>query len=218
MKINKLLKNIFLLVTSCFLLVTLNGCARSDIKNMNSRGTEIICFGDSITAGYGVKPDENYPSLLSKLLNMPVINAGIEADTSTEGLRRLETDVLDRDPFLVIIEFGGNDFLDKIPVEETLNNIRQMAERIQEKGAMAAIVDISADIFLNEYGPLLSKLAREKGAIFIPKTFSGIIANSHLKVDFLHPNVYGYIIIAHRIYRSVLPYVNQNRILKRFVK
>ena len=214
MKINK----IFVIALLGCWVVALTGCVRQDVKNINSRGTNIICFGDSITAGYGVKPDENYPSLFSKLLNMPVINAGIEADTSTEGLRRLETDVLERDPFLVIIEFGGNDFLDKIPAEETLNNIRQMAERIQEKGAMAAIVDISADIFLNEYGPLLSKLAREKGAIFIPKTFSGIIANSHLKVDFLHPNVHGYIIIAHRIYRSVLPYVNQNRILKRFVK
>lgn len=201
-----------------YCVIGLAGCVDTNIKNINSKGTQIICFGDSITAGYGVKPQEKYPSVLSELLNMSVINAGIEGDTSFGGLQRIKIDVLERDPFLVIIEFGGNDFLYKIPMEETLENIRRMIDQIQAKGALVALVDINADIFLNEYEPRLEEIARGKGAIFIPKAFAGLIANPRLKLDFIHPNIYGYRIIAHRIYRGILPYVNQNRILKKFAK
>ena len=199
-------------------VIALTGCVRNDIKNINSRGKNIICFGDSITSGYGVDHGENYPSFLSKMLGMPVVNAGIDGDTSVGGLQRIEMDVLEREPLLVVIEFGGNDFLYKIPQELTIKNISEMIDRIQAKGAMVALVDVSADIFLNEYGPLFEKIAQEKGTIFIPKVFKGIIIDANLKIDFIHPNGFGYKIITHRIYRAILPYVNQNNILKRFIK
>jgi len=130
-------------------VIALTGCVRNDIKNINSRGKNIICFGDSITSGYGVDHGENYPSFLSKMLGMPVVNAGIDGDTSVGGLQRIEMDVLEREPLLVVIEFGGNDFLYKIPQELTIKNISEMIDRIQAKGAMVALVDVSADIFLN---------------------------------------------------------------------
>lgn len=218
----KIYKKFWVLICNfsfCILIFAfLSGCVDNSIKNINSRGTQIICFGDSITAGYGVKDEEKYPAILSKLLNMPVVNAGIESDTSAGALQRIKADILERDPFLVVVEFGGNDFLYKVPMEETLENMRRIVDMIQAKGAMVALVDINADIFLGEYSPLLQKIAREKGAIFIPKAFTGLITNPRLKVDFIHPNIYGYRIIAHRIYRGILPYVTRNRILRGFTK
>jgi acyl-CoA thioesterase-1 len=199
-------------------VIALTGCAKREIKNIDSKGTNIICFGDSITFGYGVQAGEDYPTALAKLVSLPVINMGIDGDTSTEALRRLESDALDRNPLLVIIEFGGNDFLRKIPQDITLNNVKKMIERIQAEGAMAAIADISAGMFLAEYRKAFSELAQEKGAIFIPNIFSGIITNPHLKSDFIHPNADGYKMIAQRIYRTIMPYLNQNTLLRQSQK
>jgi len=198
---------VFLIAICSLLALFCAGCAKREIKNIDSKGKNIICFGDSITFGYGVQTGEDYPTALAKLINMPVINAGIDGDTTTEALKRLKSDVLDRDPLLVIIEFTGNDFLRKITKEETINNIKEMADKIQEKGAMVAIVDISAGMFLAEYRKAFSKLAEEKGAIFIPRILSGIITNPSMKSDFLHPNSKGYSLIAQKIYLATKPYL-----------
>ena len=85
-----------------------------------------------------------------------------------------------------------------------------MIDRIQSRGAMVAIVDISAGMFLGKYRAAFSRLAREKGAIFIPRVFSGIITNPNLKSDFIHPNTAGYKIVAEKIYRAIKPYLEQN--------
>ena len=197
-----------ILVSSLVLL--LSGCAKREVKNIGSKGKNIICFGDSITFGYGVKPGEDYPTDLAALVVHPVINAGIDGDSSPEALQRLETDVLQRHPLLVIIEFGGNDFLRKVPLDVTAGNIRKMVRSIQERGAMAAIADISAGLFMREYRRALRKVAKEEGAIFIPSILSGIVTNPSMKSDFLHPNKQGYKIVARRIWRFVDPYLKKN--------
>jgi len=206
----------FIVHSSWFLVlvfIVLNGCVKREIKNIDARGESIVCFGDSITFGYGANPEEDYPSALAKMVKVQVINAGIDGDTTSEALKRVKSDVLDRSPFLVIIEFSGNDFLRKIPKEVTLNNIRAMVEQIQAKGAMVGIVDISAGMFLAEYRKDFFKLAREKETIIIPHILSGIITNPRMKSDFLHPNAQGYQMIAQRIYRAIKPYLEQNSTL-----
>ena len=188
-------------------LIGIPACTKKEIKNIDSEGTEIICFGDSITFGYGVKPGEDYPSVLSKMIDMPVINAGLDGDTSITALKRIQSDVLERKPFLVLIEFCGNDFLKDISQEETVRNVREMALKIQKEGSIVAIVDVSAGLFLRDYRVKFSKLAQETGSIFVPAVLSGIITNPSMKSDFMHPNPEGYRIIAERIYRAIKPYL-----------
>lgn len=119
---------------------------------------------------------------------------------------------------MIIIEFGGNDFLRKIPQEVTLNNIKEMIKRAQAKGAMVALVDISAGMFFKEYHVAFYNLAKEKQTIFIPSILSGIITNPSMKSDFLHPNAQGYQIIAQKVYRIIMPYLNQNYLSKQFLQ
>jgi acyl-CoA thioesterase-1 len=147
-----------------------------------------------------------------------VINAGIDGDTTSEALGRIQSDVLEKTPLLVIIEFGGNDFLRRIPQEATINNVKQMIEKVQAKGAMVAIADISAGVIMGSYHLAFYNLARETNAIFIPEVLSNIFTNSHLKSDFIHPNADGYKIIAQRIYRAILPYLDQNLLARKFGK
>ena len=201
-----------------FCAFAITGCAKREIKNLDSQGKNIICFGDSLTFGYGVNPGEDYPSLLAKMMEIPVINAGIDGDDSVEALKRVESDAAEREPLLVIIEFGGNDFLRKIPQGVTVKNIKEMVQKVQAKGAMAAIMDISSGMLLQEYRSAFAKLAQEEGALFIANIFSGILTNPHLKSDFIHPNAAGYKVIAQRVYRFIIAYLNQNALSRKFAE
>ncbi len=189
------------------LIIVLSGCANPEIKNLDAKGSSIICFGDSITFGYGANPGEDYPSNLRPMVKLPMINAGVDGDTTFTALERLENDVLAKDPRLVIVEFCGNDFLKKIPREDTVKNLSRIIDRIQDKGAMVALVDISSGMFFNEYRRAFRELARGKKAIFIPAVLSRIITNPAMKSDFFHPNKRGYKVVAGRVYKAIARYI-----------
>jgi acyl-CoA thioesterase-1 len=207
-----------LLFVFAFLLFTFSGCAKKEITNIGSKGKNIICFGDSITWGYGVSPGEDFPSALAKTTSIPVINSGLDGDTSVSALQRLESDVLRRDPLLVIIEFGGNDFLRKISLQETTNNIEAMIKKIQSKGAMVALADIHAGFIMTDYAKEFKRLSQKYNTIFLGHLLKGIITNPQLKSDFLHPNYEGYKLIAQRVHRIILPCLVRNSIVRKFSK
>ncbi|MDD5282334.1 MAG: GDSL-type esterase/lipase family protein [Candidatus Omnitrophica bacterium] len=187
--------------------IALCGCIKQEIKNLDAKGESIICFGDSITFGYGAAPGEDYPTALGKMVKLTVINAGVDGDTSLAGLERLEQDVLSKKPRLVIVEFCGNDFLKKIPKETTVKNLSEIIDRIQAQGTMVALVDISAGMFFREYRAAFKRLAEKKQAIFIPVVLNKIITNPAMKSDFFHPNARGYKIIARRVYNAIEKYI-----------
>ncbi len=207
-------KIIILGVGLLFLAAVFCGCTRSDIANLGARGKNIICFGDSITKGKGVKLDQSYPAALARMTNYPVINAGINGDISSEAVKRVQADVLERDPLLVLIEFGGNDYLNEVPLAETIKNVEEMIKLIQAQGAMVAIVDISNVLFMDEYRQELKRLSEKYRTIFISRVLEDIVINKKLKSDAIHPNAKGYKIIAYRVYRGIIPYLNQNVILR----
>lgn len=210
---NKINFLVLVFLYSCVLV--LSGCAKKEIKNIDSKGTNIICFGDSLTLGYGTNPGEDYPSALARMVDIPVINAGIDGDTSVTALERLKADVLDKNPLLVVIEFGGNDFLRSIPLEETVKNIEEMVKKIQAAGSMAVIADISTGMIMGNYRKEFKLLSRKYNAIFLSHLLSGIFTNSSLKSDFIHPNTEGYKLIAQRIYSTIKPYLKQNTLCKK---
>jgi lysophospholipase L1-like esterase len=96
--------------------------------------------------------------------------------------------------------------------------MKKMIDEIQARGAMVAVMDVSAGPILGQYHKVFYQLAQEKGAIFIPSMLNGIITNPNFKSDFIHPNADGYKVIAQRVYRTILPYLNQNTLIKRYGK
>ena len=100
------------------LLLIVSGCGgeRFDtIRNLRSAGETIICFGDSLTEGVGAEPGEEYPTILSRLLGMRVVNAGQRGDTTAQALERINISVVNKNPRLVILLLGGNDFCVRYP-------------------------------------------------------------------------------------------------------
>jgi len=192
------------------------GCINGSVVNVDSRGQTIVCFGDSVTFGCGSGgPGKDYPARLAKMTSFPVINSGINDDTSGEALKRIQNDVLDKGPLIVIVEFGGNDFLQRRPVEETMANVEQIIKRIQKNGSMVALADISSEFVMSEYGQGFRKLSQKYGAILISGLLSDIMTEPSLKSDFIHPNEKGYRIVAQRVYRGIIPYLNQNAMLRK---
>ena len=209
---------VFFFVFFCLTVLFLKGCAPKETVNISSEGKEIVCFGDSITMGYGVNKGEDYPSYLRKMVNLPVINAGVNGDTSTEALKRFQKEVLDRKPLLVIIEFGGNDFVSKVPLKETIKNVEEMIKKAQVAGAMVAIADVGTYIIMSDYSREFKILSDKYNTILLPNLLNGIFTNPSLKSDFIHPNAKGYQIVSHRVYRGISPYLNQNAMIRSLQK
>ncbi len=187
-------------------LFFISGCS-IPIQNLDSQGENIICFGDSITYGVGAEKGKDYPSFLQKLLKTEVINVGVPGDTTEGALRRLDKDILEKDPYLVIVELGGNDFLRRIAKEKTLKNLEKIILKIQERGAIVAVCDISCGFSMSGYRRDFKKLAGKTGSIFIPRVLEDILTDPSLKYDNIHPNSEGYETIAFKIYKTIRPYL-----------
>jgi len=190
------------LIISLIVLFVFLGC-QSKITNQDSKGKTIVCFGDSITEGFGSDKNKTYPDFLQKLLGMKVINSGISSNTTRDALVRIERDVLQYNPKLVIVQFHANDFFQKIPKEETFNNLEQIVDKIQNSGAMVVLVEIKVGLMSDKYLKGFKRLAKEKKALLITNIMKGILIKSKLKYDGFHPNSKGYKLIAERIHKKI---------------
>jgi acyl-CoA thioesterase I len=187
---------------------TCSGERFDKIRNIRSGGDTIVCFGDSLTEGVGAGEGEDYPALLSRELMMPTINAGQRGDTTALALERVEA-VLSKNPRLVIIFLGGNDFLRRTPIMETKNNLQEIVRRIQAGGAMVALAGMRLGLFTDEYARIFEETAERFGALYIPAVMNGVLSDSKLRSDPIHPNGAGYRLIAARIGEKVRPLLRE---------
>ena len=178
------------------------------ITNTNPTGENIICFGDSLTYGIGAtKKGMDYPSQLSRIISMPVINAGVPGDTTASALERLEEDVLSRSPRIVLITLGGNDLKNRVPRETTFGNLRTIVKSIQDMGALVIVAGIDIPFWGRGFGNAYEELCDELGAVLIPNIFEGVMRKRKLMSDPIHPNDAGYAIFAQKFYEKMKPYL-----------
>ena len=179
------------------------------IRNIRSAGETIICFGDSLTEGVGAGSGEDYPTVLSRHLAAPVLNAGVRGDTTAQALERISDAVLSRNPRLVVIFLGGNDFLRRVPLQETRKNLGEIVRRVQVQGAMVAIAGMRLGLFSDEYAAVFEEIAQQFDAIYIPAVMKGILSDSALRSDPIHPNAAGYRLVAERIAEKITPLLRE---------
>ena len=181
--------------------------ADPEIRNTKPLGENIICFGDSLTRGFGARPAMEYPNQLAKLISRPVINAGVVGDTTADALTRLDKDVLSKSPRIVLIMLGGNDLMQGVKREVFSKNLRTIIESIKERGALVIVGGIDIRVNRRGFGAVYKKVCQETGALLIPDILENIWGNPDLMSDFIHPNSEGYKIIAQRFYRALEPYL-----------
>jgi len=189
----KLLVILFLFVTGC----------QAPIANRASSGSTVVCFGDSLTAGFGATQGHDYPTLLSQKINFPVINAGVSGNTTRDALARLDKDVLSHDPRLVIITLGANDFFQGMHKDETLANMKKIIDRIKKRGAMVVWAEVKMGSLGDPYIDDFINLADQENVMLVPNILGGIMDDPEYKHDQIHPNDKGYEIMADRIYEEI---------------
>lgn len=171
----------------------------SRVKNLESRGSSIIAFGDSLTAGYGASAGEDYPSRLTAMTGVPVVNAGRSGDTTESALVRIENDVLTGNPRIVIVGLGGNDFLGGMAMQSTEANLRTIVRQIQGTGAMVVLLGFRFPSLTANYEEMYERVASEEGCLLVDRTLKGILTDPALRSDQIHPNARGYDLMAQRM-------------------
>ncbi|WDP91169.1 MAG: arylesterase [Desulfobacter sp.] len=186
----------------------LGGDAGYEIKNIPISVSRIVCFGDSLTYGVGASREKDYPSRLAGLTGIEVINSGISGNTTADGLARLQEDVLDYQPDVVLITLGGNDLKNRVAKDRARANLIAIIRGIQDAGAMVVLGGLDIPLYGRGFSDMYAAVARETGAVLIPNIFDGIFGNRRLMSDPIHPNDKGYEIMAGYFYRALLPYLN----------
>ena len=180
----------------------------------------IIAFGNSLTAGLGVAPDEAYPAQLQARLDIAgyavhVINAGVSGETTAGGLSRVDW-VLKSHPRIVILELGGNDGLRGLDLTQMRTNLDAIIRRIHQ----ARVVVVLAGMKIPpNYGPeytrgfeaIYQDLANQYHLAFMPFFLEGVALHQGLmQADGIHPTAEGYQVIADRLLPILEPLLKRN--------
>ncbi len=180
---------------------------------------KIVAFGDSLTAGFGLRQSESYPALLQKKLDADgfkyeVVNAGVSGETSAGGLRRIDW-ALEGGVKIVIVELGGNDILRGQPIPAMTRNLGEIIERAKSKGAavllagMEAPTNTGAD-YRNEVHAAFQDMAREHRVALIPFLLDKVAGVDSLnQADGIHPNAEGAKMVVETVYRFLRPLIKQ---------
>jgi acyl-CoA thioesterase-1 len=158
----------------------------------------IVCFGDSLTYGHGAEPDESYPSVLGGLLGRRVVNRGRNGDTSVAAAARLD-EVLDLHPAVVVVTLGGNDMLQRLPIEDTVRAMTTIFDRLVGAGAMVVFLAIDPPFTSSARMTAIRTLCHERGVLWVGDAMGGLWGDRSRMSDQIHPNAAGYRVMAERV-------------------
>jgi len=179
---------------AAFLWLGLIACNRQDpmLSKLPADGI-ILCFGDSLTYGTGVSDGEDYPSILAQLTGMKVINAGIPGEISRNGRQRLPALLEKYQPDALILIHGGNDFLQRLPIEQTFENLQSMISEAKLRQIQVVLFGVPelGLLFLHS-APIYEQLAIAEHIPIDLETLPDILKTNALKSDPVHPNSQGY--------------------------
>lgn len=190
-----------------FLFLVVCGIACGpDVPNLDSPGKTIVVLGDSIAYGVGSLSGEAYPDLLAARLGTEeVVNAGVSGNTAADGLARID-EVLAEDPWLVIVELGGNDFLRRVPPEQTEQTLRQILDRLIAARVVPVLVELDVP-FGGRYLEIYERLGDEYQVPVVEDTLGEILRDPSLKSDTIHPNAAGQKVLAEAVLEEIEPLI-----------
>lgn len=177
----------------------------------------ILAYGDSLTAGYQLRPGEGFAPQLEKALrakgrNVTVINAGVSGDTTAQGKARIAWGLagLKTKPDLVILELGANDMLRGQPPATAKANLDAMIKDLQKRGIRVLLAGMLAQpnlgaAYAKDFNALYPALAKANKVTLYPFFMDGVAAVPGLQLaDGLHPTAEGVTIIVNKMLPTVL--------------
>ncbi len=207
-----------------FIFALLSACGNEENKKADTASTDslkvssvdakksILVFGNSLTAGLGVEPDEAFPALIGNKidsLNLPyeVINAGLSGETTAAGKERINW-LLKQKVDVFILELGANDGLRGIPLSETRKNLQSIIDQVKAKYPDAKLVMTGMEVppnmgskYASEFRVIFPDLAKKNNMALVPFLLEKVGGVPELnQSDGIHPTPEGHKILAENVW------------------
>ena len=177
----------------------------------------LLFFGNSLTAGYGVEPEEAFPALVGQKLDSldlkyEVINAGLSGETTAGGRSRVGW-ILRRPVDVFVLELGGNDGLRGLPLADTRRNLQGIIDTVRRRSPGAQIVLAGMQIppnlgqaYARDFKALYQEIAAQNRLVLIPFLLKGVGGDRSLnQPDGIHPTPAGHRIVARTVWATLQP-------------
>lgn len=177
----------------------------------------IVFFGNSLTAAYGLEPEQGFPAAIQEKikaenLNYTCVNAGLSGETTAGGLKRVDW-ILQQKIDVFVLELGGNDALRGLPVAESKKNLEQIIELVRQKNPQTKILLTGmqappnlGERYTREFREMYPAIAKNKQVALLPFLLEGVGGDPKLnQADGIHPTAEGQKIVAANIWKVLKP-------------
>ncbi|MDP9049406.1 MAG: arylesterase [Acidobacteriota bacterium] len=191
------------------------GDAPAKRADPNDRRPLLVCFGDSLTAGAGTDVGQSYPDYLQADLDQlhyryRVDNEGVSGNTTKDGVERLP-DIVALHPAVVVVEFGGNDGLRGLRIEDTRANLDEMVATLKKSGIKVALAGITlppdyGEDYIHKFNETYTLLAAKYHVPMLPFLLKDVYGvPGMMQRDRTHATAKGNQIVARNVMPLVLP-------------
>ena len=181
----------------------------------------LVCFGDSITAGYGLSAGESFPDALQRDLDgrgyrYKVNNQGTNGATTKDAVAELHS-ILLLHPEVVIVEFGGNDGLRGLPPSETRRNLDAVLTGLENAHIKVLLAGITlppnyGSDYIQSFEQVFRDLAAKHHTAFVPMIYKDLVhVPGTIQADGIHPTAKGSEIIAKTLLPVLTPLLRKSR-------
>jgi len=180
----------------------------------------LVCFGDSITAGYGLQTGQAYPDYLQQKLDSlgfhyRVNNQGTSGATTKDAVASLHS-ILLLHPEIVIVEFGGNDGLRGLPPDQTRRNLSQVLTALENAHIKVLLAGITlppnyGSDYIHAFDQVFRDLAAQHHPAFVPMIYKDLqFVPNTIQPDGIHPTALGSQIIVETLLPALKPLLNKS--------
>jgi acyl-CoA thioesterase I len=181
----------------------------------NDKRPLIVCFGDSLTAGYGADIGKSYPDYLqadldAKGYHYRVVNQGISGNTTKDGVERVDS-IVAMKPAVVVVEFGGNDGLRGLRIEDSRANLDKIVATLKTSGTKVVLAGITlppdyGPDYIKQFNETYALLAKKYNVPLLPFLLKGVFGvDGMMQRDNTHATAEGNKVVANNILPLVLP-------------
>jgi acyl-CoA thioesterase I len=191
------------------------------LQNAVAADRTILVFGDSLSAAYGIRPEQGWVALLTQRLQAQgygyqIVNASVSGETTSGGLQRLPRALQLHQPGIVVLELGANDALRGLPLSGTRANLAQMVRLSQEAGARVLLVGIRippnyGPRYTEEFASVFPEVAKQYHLPLVPFLLQDVALNpARMQEDGMHPNAAGEAPILDTVWPYLKPLLKKN--------
>ncbi len=181
----------------------------------------LVCFGDSITAGYGLSPGESYSQALQRDLDKlgysyKVVNAGTSGATTKDAVAKVNS-ILSMHPTVVVVEFGGNDGLRGLPLDQTRHNLDIILTALVTAHVRVLLAGITlppnyGPEYVQQFDQVFVDMAAKHRTAIVPMIYKDLInVPGTIQTDGIHPTAKGSAILAKTLLAALRPLLHKTR-------